>query len=44
MSLLRVPQRPRFIPYLSLATYRHALRNEVWRDYLEPFAPHLLSD
>ena len=44
MTLLRRPQRPRFIPYLSFATMRRALCNEVWRDYLEPFAPHLVPD
>ncbi len=44
MSLIRKPSRPRFIPYLSFATMRQALQNEVWRDYLEPFAPHLVPD
>lgn len=44
MKLLKDPQRPRFIPYLSFATMRRALTNEVWRDYLEPFAPHLAPD
>lgn len=44
VTLLRTPQRPRFIPFLSFSTFRRALRNEVWRDYLEPFAPHLLPD
>jgi len=44
MSLIRQPSRPRFIPYLSFATMRQALQNEVWRDYLEPFAPHLVPD
>ncbi len=42
MSLLRRPQRPHFIPYLSFSVMRQALANEVWRDYLEPFAPHLV--
>ena len=44
MALIRPPARPPFIPYLSFATMRQALRNEVWRDYLEPFAPHLVPD
>ena len=44
MSLIRRPARPRFIPYLSFAAMREALRNHVWRDYLEPFAPHLVPD
>lgn len=44
MSLIRRPSQPRLIPYLSFATMRQALHNEVWRDYLEPFAPHLLPD
>ncbi len=43
MKLLKRPRRPRFIPYLSFATFRAALRNEAWRDYLEPFAPQLLD-
>lgn len=44
MTLLRTPQRPRFIPYLSFSAFRRALRNETWRTYLEPFAPHLLPE
>ncbi len=44
MKLIKRPRRPRFIPYLSFATFRAALRNEAWRDYLEPFAPQLLDD
>ncbi len=43
MKLLRKPQKPRFIPYLSYSTFRAALRNRQWRDYLEPFAPQLLD-
>lgn len=43
MKLLRKPQRPRFIPYLSYSTFRAALQNRQWRDYLEPFAPQLLD-
>lgn len=44
MTLARPPRRPRFIPYLSYATFTDALRHQEWRDYLEPFAPHLISD
>lgn len=44
MKLFSRPRRPRFIPYLNFATFRAALRNEAWRDYLEPFAPQLLDD
>jgi hypothetical protein len=44
MTLVRRPQQPRFIPYLSFAAMRRALCNDVWRDYLEPFAPHLVPD
>lgn len=44
LTLLRVPQRPRFIPYLSFATFRQALGNQTWRSYLEPFAPHLIRE
>jgi len=43
MELVSGPQRPRFIPYLSYATFTTAARNPCWRDYLEPFAPHLVS-
>jgi 5-methylcytosine-specific restriction endonuclease McrA len=43
MSLIKLPQRPKFIPYLSYATFTSALKREAWRDYLEPFAPHLLG-
>jgi 5-methylcytosine-specific restriction endonuclease McrA len=43
MQLRRPPQRPRLIPYLSYSTFRAALRHKQWRDYLEPFAPHLLD-
>jgi 5-methylcytosine-specific restriction endonuclease McrA len=34
--------RPRFVPYLSFPTFVTAINNEIWRDYLEPFAPHLM--
>ncbi|MEI6500356.1 MAG: HNH endonuclease [Armatimonadota bacterium] len=44
MTLLRKPRRPRFIPYLSFATFTAAAKNPGWRDYLEPFAPHLLDN
>jgi len=43
MRLLRQPERPRFIPYLGYSTFCAALRHEQWRDYLEPFAPHLIN-
>jgi 5-methylcytosine-specific restriction endonuclease McrA len=43
MKLIKRPRRPRFIPYLSFATFRSALRNDAWRDYLEPFAPQLID-
>lgn len=43
MRLLRAPRKPRFIPYLSFPTFSAALRSDVWRDYLEPFAPQLLD-
>jgi 5-methylcytosine-specific restriction endonuclease McrA len=41
MKLIRQPRRPRFIPYLGYPTFRAAMRHQPWRDYLEPFAPHL---
>jgi hypothetical protein len=44
MALFAIPRRPRFIPYLSFATFLWALRNDQWRDYLEPFAPHLAPE
>jgi len=43
MHLIQRPSRPKFIPYLSYATFTAALKREAWRDYLEPFAPHLLG-
>lgn len=43
MELLNKPRRPRFIPYLSFATFTTAASNPCWRDYLEPFAPHLVA-
>ena len=43
MALLSKPRRPRFIPYLSFATFTAAAKNPRWRDYLEPFAPHLME-
>ncbi|MCE5237523.1 HNH endonuclease [bacterium] len=43
MKLIRKPRRPRFIPYLSYATFTAAAKNPLWRDYLEPFAPHLVE-
>jgi len=43
MHLIKRPTRPKFIPYLSYATFTAALRRDTWRDYLEPFAPHLLG-
>lgn len=43
MVLLHKPRRPRFIPYLSFATFTAAAKNPGWRDYLEPFAPHLIE-
>jgi 5-methylcytosine-specific restriction endonuclease McrA len=44
LALARQPRRPRFIPYLSYATFTAALKHDEWRDYLEPFAPHLITD
>jgi len=43
MRLIHKPRRPRFIPYLSYATFTAAAKNPHWRDYLEPFAPHLVE-
>lgn len=43
MELMTKPRRPRFIPYLSLATFTAAASNPHWVEYLEPFAPHLVS-
>jgi len=44
MALLHKPRRPRCIPYLSFATFTAAAKNPGWRDYLEPFAPHLMDN
>lgn len=44
LRLLTQPRRPRFIPYLNYPTFTAALKHPEWRDYLEPFAPHLIVD
>ncbi len=44
MRVLRRPTRPKFIPYLSFATFTAALKRPAWRGYLEPFAPHLVGN
>jgi 5-methylcytosine-specific restriction endonuclease McrA len=44
MSLLRQPERPRLIPYLNYSVFRAAVQHDQWRDYLKPFAPHLVED
>lgn len=44
LALLAPPRRPRFIPYLSYATFTAALKDRTWRQYLAPFAPHLITD
>jgi len=44
MTLRKHAARPRFIPYLSFATFAVAINDEIWRDYLEPFAPHLIAE
>ena len=43
LHLIRKPRRPKFIPYLSYATFTAAVKNPDWRYYLEPFAPHLVG-
>jgi 5-methylcytosine-specific restriction endonuclease McrA len=44
MRVLRRPVRPKFIPYLSFATFTRGLKRRSWRGYLEPFAPHLVGN
>ncbi len=44
MKLIKEPTRPRFIPYLNYPTFRQAVKCPEWRDYLEPFAPHLFGE
>ncbi|NSW58469.1 MAG: HNH endonuclease [Armatimonadetes bacterium] len=44
MKLRKRPGRPRFIPYLNYPTFRAAVKRPEWRDYLEPFAPHLFKE
>jgi hypothetical protein len=43
MNLRSPPRRPRLILYLSFTTFTAAAQNLHWRDYLEPFAPHLVK-
>ncbi len=38
MKLIRLPRRPRYIPYISLTKYLVGRKNEVWRTYLPAFA------
>ncbi len=44
MRVLRRPARPKFVPYLSFATFTQGLKRPTWRGYLEPFAPHLVGN
>ena len=44
MKLRAEPKRPRFIPFLNYPTFTAAIQHPEWRDYLEPFAPHLIKD
>jgi 5-methylcytosine-specific restriction endonuclease McrA len=43
LALAMTVGKPRYIPYLSYPTFAIAARNRVWRDYLEPFAPHMMQ-
>ncbi len=38
MKLSKMPRRPRYIPYISLAKYLHGRKHEVWRDYLPVYS------
>lgn len=38
MKLVRLPKRPRYVPYISLTKYLVGRKNEVWRDYLPAFS------
>jgi len=45
MSLRRKPQRPRYVPYISLAKFMAAVHDARWRPYLEPYVdPALLGN
>src|SRR5437016_5046733 len=37
MKLLRMPHRPKYVPYISLTKYLAGRQNEIWRDYLPVF-------
>ena len=32
--LMRVPRKPKYVPFISLTKFINGSRNEVWRDYL----------
>jgi 5-methylcytosine-specific restriction endonuclease McrA len=34
----RVPRKPRYVPFISLAKFLDSRQNETWRDYLPAFA------
>ncbi|MCC6445108.1 MAG: HNH endonuclease [Armatimonadetes bacterium] len=37
MILLKLPKRPRYVPYISLTKYVSGSKNETWRMYLPSF-------
>lgn len=47
MRLLKMPRRPRYVPFISMTKYLAGTRHEVWRDYLPVFgdlATHEMPD
>ena len=41
MTLVREPERPRFVPHISYSAFARAVKVGQWQPYLEPFAPRL---
>ena len=39
--LRRPPNRPKYVPFISLTKFINGTRNEVWRDYLPIFDNHI---
>lgn len=36
--LMRTPQKPKYVPFISYTKFVNSTRNEVWRDYLPIFS------
>jgi 5-methylcytosine-specific restriction endonuclease McrA len=41
MKLLKMPRRPKFIPYISYTKFMSAAHNPAWQEYLAPYLDHV---